>query len=201
MSAAVSCSSRSVRSFICHKYALSLAGRQAVVFARNQYVLACFQPRFITNTGTTGNFCFRPKNFIRVNPYSSVIKNLCRAAHLRSLFPRIKRLPRNSRSVWTAVASAPLLSAGSSPTFPDLRPPDSAAEDGALRNASRQRSVFIHPSAGLLRRTGLWLNQIHETARSLCPLAHRLPAHRRRAHGALQLALRPPHRRHVHPPH
>src|ERR1039458_5046415 len=176
MSAAVSCSSRSVRSFICHKYALSLAGRQAVVFARNQQVPACFQQRFITNTGTTGNFCFRPKNFIRVNPYSSVVKNLCRAAHLRSLLPRIKCLPRNSRSVWTAVASAPLLSAGSSPTFPDLRPPDSAAEDGALRNASRKTSVFIRPSAGLLPRTDLWLSQIHETACPFRPFADRLPA-------------------------
>ena len=37
--------------------------------------------------------------------------------------------------------------------------------------------------------------------RPIRPFAHRLPPHRRRAHRAVQLALRPPHRRHVHPAH
>ena len=40
-----------------------------------------------------------------------------------------------------------------------------------------------------------------QAPRSLRPLPHRLPAHRRRPHRALQLALGAPHRRHVRPAH
>jgi hypothetical protein len=38
-------------------------------------------------------------------------------------------------------------------------------------------------------------------SRPLRSVPHRLPPHRRGSHRPVQLALRPPHRRHLHPPH
>ena len=68
---------------------------------------------------------------------------------------------------------------------------------------SRSKAVALGPS--IRSRLCMWVLTVQflqpHDPRPLRSLSHRLPARRRRPHGALQLALRPPARRHVRPAH
>ena len=97
------------------------------------------------------------------------------------------------------IARSPTLAGDPSFAIPVPAPPATCtAGDLCYMNAD------FYPSAPVLRlgpialpsRAATRENHVRDRRHPLCPLAHRLPAHRRRAHGAVQLALCPPHRRH-----
>ena len=76
------------------------------------------------------------------------------------------------------------------------------AEEGVLaRSREGPASRAEHGSRTTSPSTGTCYFDAHDHARPLRPVAHRVPPHRRRAHGALQLALGAEDGRDVRPPH
>ena len=85
---------------------------------------------------------------------------------------------------------------------------DIVAGSGLVLESRGEYELKGVPSAGSCSRsspesggTGPYNRDDVRGSRAVLARAHRLPAHRQRAHGAVQLAVRAPHGRHVHPAH
>ena len=80
-----------------------------------------------------------------------------------------------------------------------LRPHAIAVSDrSADCQLPRARPMAKNPAAPAHRSGANTIgSRSHDRRHPLCPLAHRLPAYRRRPHGPVQLALCPPSRRHL----